>query len=151
MRSRSLGIGIFLAIITILAVSCKRDQQEDIVPSVPVNIRINLELPLYFNLQFPGNYVNLTGGNKGIVLLHGFDGEYYALDRTCTHDPFLDCSRVEIDESLSFRCGSFFQGEFEACCSSRFQFDGAVTEGPALYPLRRYNVIQTGNILDIIN
>jgi hypothetical protein len=131
--------------------SCNQQQDENLIPNRPVNIRVNMELPLYVNLQFPGNHVYLNGGNSGVVLIHGFDGEFYALDRMCSYEPFNECSRIEIDESLSMKCGNFEQGVFYECCASKFQFDGTPVEGPAVYPLRRYRVFRTGNILDISN
>jgi hypothetical protein len=130
---------------------CNKNTSLNEVPSVPVSIRINMDLPLYFDLKFPGNSVNLDGGNKGITLLHGLDGEYYALDRMCTHQPFDACSRVELDRNYTFRCGETVQDSFITCCTSTFQFDGFVSNGPALFPLRRYRVFREGNILDITN
>jgi hypothetical protein len=131
--------------------SCRKQVDENMVPNVPVNIRINMDLPLYFNLRFPGNFVYLNGGNKGITLFHGFDGEFYATDRMCPYQPFDECSRVELDSGFMFRCGSMQGGIFEKCCESLFQYDGFLSNGPAIYGLRRYNVFRGGNILDITN
>lgn len=144
-------IGLLVLICMGIGSGCNKKTGLNEVPSVPVSIRINMDFPLYFDLRFPGNYIYLDGGNKGIILLHGLDGEYYALDRMCTHQPFDACSRVEIDRNYTFRCGKTEQDSFIKCCDSRFQYDGFVSNGPALFPLRRYRVFQDGNILDISN
>lgn len=147
-------VGFFSLIIlftVFISSSCNKRNDENMVPNVPVNIRINMELPLYYNLQFPGNYIYLNGGNKGITLFHGFDGEYYATDRTCPYQPFEECSRVELDSNFTFRCGATHQGAFQKCCDSKFQYDGFLSNGPSIYGLRVYRVFRSGNILDISN
>jgi len=131
--------------------SCNKKTEENLIPNVPVSIRINMELPLYSNLLYPGNYIYLEGGNKGITLFHGFDGEYYATDRTCPYQPFEECSRVELDSNFTFRCGSTRQGVFEKCCDSKFQYDGFLSNGPSMYSLKIYRVFRSGNTLDISN
>jgi uncharacterized lipoprotein YehR (DUF1307 family) len=47
-------------------------QQND-VPSVPVNITVNMNLPEYLILQSQGGWAYLNGGVKGIVLYHHYD------------------------------------------------------------------------------
>ncbi|MCO6495413.1 MAG: hypothetical protein J5I91_07040 [Bacteroidetes bacterium] len=130
---------------------CKKNKDENMIPNVPVSIRINMDLPLYANLLIPGNYIYLNGGNKGITLFHGFNGEYYATDRMCPYQPFEECSRVELDSNFTFRCGNMQNGVFQKCCESKFQFDGLLLNGPSIYPLKNYRVFKSGNIIDISN
>ncbi|MCK9481202.1 MAG: hypothetical protein M0R38_05505 [Bacteroidia bacterium] len=142
---------IVLTLCIVLTYSCNKNNDKDVIPNVPVSIRVNMELPLYSKLLIPGNYIYLEGGNKGITLFHGFDDQYYATDRICPYQPFDACSKVELDSNFTFRCGSSINGIFEQCCASKFQYDGQISNGPAIYPLKSYRVYRSGNILDIAN
>ena len=152
MKTKHLFYMLFFVVLAVGGLSCKNDIDENLVPIVPVNVRVNMELPAYFDLRFPGNYVYINDrGHKGITVIHGFDGEFYATDRTCPYEPFEECSRVELGSDFTFRCGSRVNGVFQKCCSSTFQYDGILTNGPATFDLRRYRVFKSGNILDITN
>lgn len=122
------------------------------VPSVPVSITLNTDLPAYFYLKSPGTWIYFEGGNRGVVLVHDFDDQFYAFDRTCSYQPDLSCSRVEIDSArYFFKCGNVVADSFELCCSSRFQLNGLVNNGPARFPLRAFRVTFTGNTIHISN
>lgn len=122
------------------------------VPSVPVSITINTDLPAYFYLKSPGTWIYFEGGNRGVVLVHDFDDQFYAFDRTCSYQPDLSCSKVEIDSArYFFKCGSMGADSFETCCNSRFQLNGLVNNGPARFPLRAFRVTFTGNTINISN
>lgn len=138
-------------IILLFSTSCNKRKDENMIPNVAVSIRVNMDLPLYNELLVPGNYIYLNGGNKGITLFHGFDEEFYATDRMCPYQPFDECSRVEIDSNYTFRCGSMQNGVFQKCCDSKFQYDGQLSNGPSLFPLKTYRVYKNGNIIDISN
>lgn len=152
MKTKHVQTALFLLTFILGWSSCKNDVDENLVPVIPVNVRVNMELPTYFDLQIPGNFVYINNhGNRGITLIHGFDGEFYATDRMCPYEPFEACSRVELGSDFSFRCGMRVNGVFQQCCASTFQYDGLLTNGPALFDLRRYRVFRSGNILDISN
>ena len=122
------------------------------IPNVPVNITINLDLPQYQNLSFIGNYVYENGGNNGIVIIHYTDGNYYAIDRTCSHDPLNSCNNIEVNEELTrLKCGTTVSTVFRECCGSQFFMTGQVINGPAIYPLKNYRVTKSGNYLNISN
>lgn len=125
--------------------------QQVFIPDVPVNLTINTDLPLHFHLQTPGNYSLLEGGHRGIILVHNFDNRFYALERTCTNNPDLSCSFIQIDSTnILLRCGTY-SNQFDTCCTSQFSFDGNVLQGPAIFPLRQYAVSRAGNVLTIRN
>lgn len=133
--------------------SCrKKVRPEDTFPYVPVNITINLDLPLYQNLRIPGHYTYLNGGHRGIFLLHSVDDRYIALDLGCPYLPYEECSQLHYDTSrMNFRCGQYSLGIFDKCCESLFQFDGVLLNGPAVFPMRSYHVNHSGNYLYITN
>lgn len=135
-----------------LLCNCKDDPMDSHpVNPAPVNLTINTDLPSYFHLKNMGGFIYETGGNKGILLIHAYDDNFYALDRACTHNPDWACSLIHVDSSrLNLRCGNY-DSTWKPCCDSRFQFDGTVTKGPAKYPLRAYPVSINGSILYVRN
>lgn len=122
------------------------------IPDAPVNLTINMDLPLYYHLYTMGSFSYHAGGHKGVLLVHNFDDEFYAFERTCTHNPDLTCSKVEVDSLLlNIRCGSYVNGKFESCCDSKFFFNGQLEQGPAQLPLKQFPVIRNGSVLSINN
>lgn len=134
--------------------SCKNDKSSGIVPNVYVNKQINLNNPLYADLNAAGSHIYINDeGYRGIILYHSFDGSYLAHDRACTYHPDESCASVSVNASnIQIECGSFdHNNEWQECCGSLFDMDGRVLEGPAVYPLKRYYVSQSGSILTISN
>lgn len=149
------GMNKFICILLLLftAVACKKNSvNTPPIADVPVNITINMALPSYAHLQNTGTFVYEPGGVKGVVVVHHSDDQFYAMDRNCSYQPDQSCSRIEVDSSfLVFRCGESIPGGFQKCCDSRFFMDGQVFNGPAVFGLKHYLVIRSGNILNIKN
>jgi Rieske Fe-S protein len=120
---------------------------------VGVNEYLNLQLPSNQTLNYPGNYMIIGGGHRGIVVYHNIDDTYIAFDRTCSYKASDACSKLTPDSSGFFLgCGSYDASKvWIPCCDSRFQFDGTITRGPAIYPLKRYNTSLDGSVLHIFN
>jgi hypothetical protein len=144
-----------LLVLVILSSSCDDNTPNNgqvIIPDVPVSITVNMDLPLHYHLQNLGGYTLLDGGNRGIFLVHNFDDEYYAIERTCTLNPDLDCSIIQIDTSnIQLRCGTYDNDTFTHCCQSLYSFDGFVLQGPSQFALKRYNVFKNGSLLTVRN
>lgn len=120
----------------ILLTSCEKNGSNP-VPSVPVSISLNLDLPAYNTLKSPGGWVYVNGGSKGIVVYRNFD-EFVAMDRHSTYDVECDSAIVSVDEN------NFLQLN-DACSDSKYNMlDGTVIEGPAKWGLRRYNTTWDG-------
>ena len=126
-------------------ISCDK---EPIVPQVPVNIRINLDI--YNELLFSGNFKFLLGGYGGIIVIcvlpyiDEFNrGEYYAFDATCTYEVDQGCTVKYENDFLQVVC---------PCCGSQYSlYGGTVMNPPASYPLHRYNVSVYQRMLRIYN
>lgn len=147
---------VILTLMLFLAFSCGKNNDNtntEPIDNVPVSITVNLNLPSNFHLQNVGSFVFLTGGVKGVVLVHNTDDNYYAFDRACSYQPnSVSCSRIEVDTAfLQFRCGETTNMGFQKCCDSRFFFDGSVSQSPARFPLKQYNVTKSGNTIFISN
>lgn len=97
----------------------------------------------------PGSIVFIENeGYGGIVIYRsGEDGnDYYAYDRACTYDFDQGCILQE-DENFATILAC-------PCCGSQFwvSIDGSVYNGPAKYPLKKYNTyLQGANILRVTN
>ena len=149
-----LGLFLIPALIIPGNYSCSNDNQ-DIVPYVPVNLVLDLQADLgqlgvgetativpdeqgYGVIRFtnPGYPIIRLGqqvfGN-GIILYRVSQYEFAAYDKTCTYRASSDYCAVEIDDTgLLPRC---------PCCQSEFAIplEAAVTAGPAVLPLKPYS------------
>ena len=122
------------------------------IPEIAVNQVINLSLPEYFKLRNIGEFVYLTGGNRGIFLIHNYDDVFYALERTCPYQSDVECAKVSLDSTtLQLKCGSYVDTGFVECCTSKYTLDGRVTEGPSKCNLRFYQISIQGDNLFINN
>lgn len=139
-----------------LSIGCSKNTNNtnpEPIDNVPVSITVNLNLPTNFHLQNVGSFIYLSGGVKGIILVHHTDDNFYAFDRACSYQPnSVSCSKVEVDTAfLQFRCGETTSKGFQKCCDSRFFFDGSVSQSPARFPLKQYTITKSGNSIFISN
>jgi cytochrome b6-f complex iron-sulfur subunit len=72
-----------------------------------------------------------------IIIIRSTDTVYIALSKVCTHS---QCTVIYNSSSKDIPC---------PCHGSKFNTEGAVLNGPAASPLKKYNVKQNGNILTI--
>ncbi len=134
--------------------SCKDDTPNSnaYIPSGPVSLVINTDLPEYYHLKTPGTYIYQPGGNRGVIVIHDFDDKYLTIERTCSLEPDKACAKIYVDSSsLNLRCGGFNNTLWLPCCDSRFTYNGWVYQGPAQYPLRTYNTTLSGSVITIRN
>lgn len=82
-------------------------------------------------------YVKANDGDDRLVILRTAAGELVALSMVCTH---WSCDVDWEKDEQAFVC---------PCHGSRFDTAGAVTEGPAEEPLRRYPLTEDGGTLVI--
>lgn len=116
--------------VVFFSTQCKKDA-EDRVPSVPVDITINISLPSFINLTAPGGWVYLSGGSNGIIVYRNSTDEFTALDRHCTYQ-VDERDRVFVEDNNIIAVDSLG-------CGSKFSIaDGLVTGGPAQFSLTQY-------------
>ncbi|MDZ4667186.1 MAG: hypothetical protein SGJ00_04810 [bacterium] len=156
---------ILLVVGLIQNLGCKKSKNQvsnqDFFPSVMVDFYINLDLPLYADLNFPNSYFYEKGQGykqRGVIVYNtGFTGpdQYVSFDRSCPYKVDSACSIVSVDSSsLFYRCGQYtgVGGRFVPCCNSKFvSGNGGQVDGPADRPLRQYYVSLNGRILHITN
>ena len=133
---------LYILSISLLITSC--NSKEDYIQEVYVNIDVDLNLPLYSDLQVSGNSMFIEGGVEGIIIYHGVGDDYKVYDRNCTYEPSLSCSYIDSVSSGIAYCG---------CCASAFLLaqDGEVANSPALLPLKKYYFSLSGDQMIISN
>ncbi|MGZ5244840.1 MAG: hypothetical protein ACXWDO_07570 [Bacteroidia bacterium] len=150
---RNLFAFLFFSMLIFPGCVKENTQANNPVPYVTVNRDINMDNPQYIKLNQPGGFVYLDGeGYKGIVVIRDYADQFLAFDRACTYHPETACAQLTMDKSgLNLLCGKFEGNDFKACCDSKFSTNGAVSNGPATFPLRQYYVSKTGSVLSIRN
>ena len=94
---------------------------------------VDLNDPAYAALKTVGGFAY-----KGdIIIIRSTDTVYLALSKVCTHS---QCTVTYNSSSKDIPC---------PCHGSKFNTEGAVLNGPAASPLKKYDVKQNGNILTI--
>jgi nitrite reductase/ring-hydroxylating ferredoxin subunit len=91
-------------------------------------------------LKSPGSGVRLEGKelNPRLLVFHGDDGQYHAIDNRCTH--------------MGRRIDTIAGSHTIECCSvskSTFTYDGKPVGGAAKKPVKTYPVAQHGETLVI--
>jgi len=124
---------------------CKDDNQEQ-VPNVLVDIQVNINNPGYINLQATGGWMYFDGGSRGIIVYRKSTDEFIAMDRHCPYQPSNSCGQVKVDSASNVIA-------IDDCCGSRFLMtDGSVNQGPATMNLKIYQTYYDGaGILRIYN
>ncbi len=133
---------IVLFSLGLIVTACKK---KDNVPSVSVDVYLNLQLPQYINLQTPLNWIYYSGaGNRGLIIYRISPSDFCILERTCTFDPEKSSAQVQV-LSDNFSC-------IDSTCNSKFSIsDGSILNGPANQNLLQYNYDFDGVNLHIHN
>ncbi|MBC8083088.1 MAG: hypothetical protein H7Z21_07740 [Hymenobacter sp.] len=113
------------------------------IPLVGFTESLNLTNQQYAALRADNGAAYVTGGVRGLIVVHQNASTYLAFERNCPYRVYDTCARVSIDASRLFLR--------DACCGSQFDLQGRVQSGPASRPLRQYSTSLSGNLLSITN
>ena len=135
---------LLLLILLIPFLSCEKNDINNLLPNVPVNVIIDLNLPQYIDLQTPSGWSYTNGGLKGILIQNTGIGSqpFKAFDRAC---PNNDCnSPMLFDGSLKFKC---------PCDDSEYSIiDGSPQTSGYIHFAREYRVnLLNSSTLNITN
>lgn len=135
-----------LSILILFAFSqCKKDDglpNSCFIPNSPVQISVNMDLPLYQDLKLIGQWIYLDGGVNGIFLVHNYDDNFIALDRYITNAPD-SCNQAIADSTSPFL--------YNCDKTIKYEYYGGVVSSSTVCPLKGYQVIVNGNFLTIRN
>lgn len=134
-------------LILLIVTSCK-DSDHQLVPNVPVDELIYLNLPSSAPLQAPGGWIYHPGGFRGLLIYRAFFNgnadDFRAFDRTCPNHVSQTCGRVVVNsDNITLSC---------ECDSARYiLFDGTPAVDNSSQPLRQYRVQFFGTSIRIFN
>ena len=114
-----------------------------VIPYVDVNIDLNLALPAYNSLNFPGNWLYISGGSRGLIVYRYTLDEFVVLDRHATFDVGAGCQCTLSEDGYTI---------LDSCSDSQWYiFDGSIIQGPTTAPLERYTTTWIPPVLSIQN
>lgn len=137
---------VFFIIVTFLSItSCGKNHQNP-VPSLPIDVTIDINLPSYNGLQGVGGYTYVNGGSKGIIVYRKSLDEFVAFDR---HSP-ADINGI-CPEPLYPNSNNFLE-LIDSCNNATFSlYDGSPISNSE-FGLRQYATQFNGsNLLRIYN
>ena len=140
---------IIVLFVALACITCKSDdEQANDNPNlfIPVvNLNLNLNLPEYNPLKFPGNSVIINSqGVKGIVIYNVNNDLYTAFDLSDPNHVPNQCSRMDIEGILANCPCPNDQNEYNIVT-------GQHTSNQALYPMQQYRSERTGDNIRIFN
>jgi len=99
---------VFTILSLLLLLSCSKEDDKlnrnPYLTSPVVSLNLNLNLPEYNALKYPGSYVIVPEGIKGIIVYCVSESQYWAFDLTDPNHVPNHCSRMIITEGLVASC-----------------------------------------------
>jgi len=145
MKESNAVLTVVLLMLFVFAASCKNDQ-DNRVPNVPVDITLSLNNPSFIGLQVVGGWAYITGGSRGIIIYRNAPEEFIALERHCPYE-------VNERDIIHVTDSNILASDTLSCGSAFVLTDGSISQGPAEFPLTRYQTTfnATSNQLRIFN
>lgn len=116
------------------------------LPNPVVNMDLNLNLPEYNPLKYPGSYVIVSQGIKGIVVYCVSETQYWAFDLSDPNHVPNNCSRMELDGIIAKCTCPDDTNEYNIV-----NFGQHRTEPDVKYPMQQYRTERSGNYVRIFN
>ncbi len=138
-------ISIFLIFLALSACSNNEDNYRGNpnIPDISFRIQLNLNLPEYNNLQYPGNsFATYNYGVKGIVIYNINGTQYSAFELADPNHPLRECSTMTVNGVIA-SCG---------CDDNEYNvITGELSSGEGQYTMKPYRIRRSGNILEVWN
>lgn len=138
---------ILFSILISLLISCSDDDEirnNPYLPNLRVNLQLDLSLPQFNNLNYPGNsFVTYNYGLNGIVVYNLNNSQYMAYELTDPNHIPQSCSVLEVNATEAI-CSCDDGNKYTIITGQRLAGEGQ-------YPLKPYRAIRVGNILEITN
>jgi len=139
-----------LALLSIIfSCSSDRTNRNPYLQEVGFTFELNLNLPLYSNLNSIGNpiYVGNTGvGTRGVFVMKSGLDSYYAFEASCPNHVPNDCSTMELDgQNVVCSCEGYTYSLFTGQQLDR------PDDGGRYYDLLFYRATPRGNSIIVSN
>lgn len=143
-RFHRIGYLLLFLLFVCLLPQCKKEKQQNEVPTVAVSIALDPNSTEYLRLNSVNGWEYLTGGYRGIIVFRASTNGFMAYDRACPYDWNQTSTRMVVDSSgITTVCPS---------CNSKFiLIDGSPYSGPSPYPMKQYQTSFNGTTLYIYN
>lgn len=139
-----------LLIIGFTVLSCsKSDDKLDRNPFLTdplVSLNLNLNLPEYNPLKFPGSSIIVGQGIKGIVVFCVSETQYFAFDLSDPNHVPNECSRMEVNGPIATCPCENDDNEYNIV-----NFGRHTTEPDTKYAMQQYRAQRSGNNIIISN
>ena len=140
----------FFLLISLGLLSCSSNDDNNnsqnpylVVP--PVNLSLNLNLPEYTDLKFPGGSVIVTNqGIKGIVVYCVSDTQYYASELSDPNHNPNSCSKMVV-EGIIATCPCD-DGNKNDIVTGQF-----TPQNNEKYPMIQYRALRNGDVVNVFN
>ena len=133
--------------LSFLLFGCSADNEirnNPYLPDLNFSLRLDLNLPEYNSLRYPGNvYVTRNYGINGVVVYNINNDQYMAFELTDPNHISQTCSRLEVkgtEASCSCDDGNVYT-----------VITGQQLKGEGHYGLKPYRITRVGNVLEISN
>lgn len=137
-----------LLILLVIFSSCSTNDNDSIdnpnLTDMSFRLNLNLNLPEYNNLNFPGNsYSTYTTGINGVVVYNINNTQFTAFELSDPNHSLRACSTLRV------------QGVIATCdCDDENSYNiltGELTKGSGQYSMKPYRVRQNGDMLEVYN
>lgn len=139
---------LFFLFLICSVLSCSPDDGPQInnpyLPHTSFRLDLNLSLPEYNSLNFPGNsFVTYNYGLNGIVVYNINNTQFTAFELSDPNHPLTNCSKLTV------------QGIIATCsCRDGNSYNiitGEISQGTGQYTLKPYRVRKSGSLLEVFN
>ncbi len=135
-------------IISVFLVGCSTDDNNRLnnpnLPDLNFRLQLNLDLPEYNNLQYPGNsYSTYSNGVRGIVVYNINNSQYTAFELSDPNHPPNNCSAMQVT-GITAKCQCDDGNEYNIVT-------GELTAGQGQYTLKPYRIERRGNVIEVYN
>ncbi len=112
------------------------DENNPILPNTPVNVTLNLNLPLYQDLQFDSTSAFIENqGIKGIIVFRFSENSILAWDAACPHLAPSECTAMTL-LGVKIIC---------PCDESEFSILNGSPLSETPFPMKQYRAIYNSN------
>ena len=138
---------LFILPLFLIVMSCSQSddnyQNNPNLPNINFRFQLNLSLPEYNDLDYPGNaYATYTHGVRGVVIYNINNSQYVAFELSDPNHPPSNCSGMTVDGIIA-SCG---------CDDNKYNIiTGELSEGEGEYTMKPYRVMRSGDVIEVFN